>query len=231
MTPETPAVDAERLQTLMVRLLFCDMTFEKYRRDPAAAAAAFGLGPQSLALLPAADTPQLLAERHGRKMGVLGEVKKIFGQAYPLIDAIPEYRFEDFLCDDAFFDASSGLPHPYGVGPGYENASKFFFWVRKRLDFTRTSTRINAGLTMKGDFSAYLINLHNRGSHDYYRRFQHGIYWHEFPDRPLPVIMMTPERQVFRVTETAPYRSVCQSGAIDIDRLEPEEPIGVSNLV
>lgn len=222
MIPETDRVDAARLQTLFVRLLFCDVTFDSYRHDPLRVATAFGLGTDALALLPDGDMPQLLAERHGRKMGVVGEIRKVFVRSYPLIEALPEYRLEDFLCDDVFFDAGAGLPHPYGVGPGYENASKFFFWARNTLRLSGSPARLSAALALKGDFSAYLIDQYQRGSHDYYRRFQHGIYWHEAAAGKVPIILMTAERHMFRITDTARYRTASETGAIDLDLLQPE---------
>lgn len=224
MLPETQTSEAARLQTLAVRLMFCDTTYELYRRDPGSAAAAFGLEASALAYLPAADMPQLRAERRGRKLGVLGEIRKTFGQAYPLIEALPEYAFENFLCDDAFFDPTSGLPHPYGTGPGYENASKFFFWARTHLTLSGAPGRVNAGLAMKGDFSAYLIDQHKRGSHEYYRRFSQGVFWREFPHRLLPIILMTAERHVFRIDDAARGDQVRRSGAFDLDGLTPEAP-------
>lgn len=221
MTPETASTDPANLQIFLVRLLFCDMTFARYCADPEAIAAEFSLSPASLAQLPDCATPQLIAERHGRKMGVLGEIRKAFGQAYPLIEAIPEYRFENFLCDDAFFSASSGLPHPHGAGGGYENISKFFFWARNRLALCGSPARLKAGLMMKGDFAAYLIGLHNRGSQDFYRQFARGIYWREDSEHPLPIILMTAEHHVFRIADDRQRRAMLTSGAVDLDRLSP----------
>lgn len=221
MTPETASTDSANLQTFLVRLLFCDRTFSRYCENAEAIAAEFNLSPASLVQLPDCATPQLIAERHGRKMGVLSEIRNAFGQAYPLIEAIPEYRFENFLCDDAFFAASSGLPHPHGAGSGYENVSKFFFWARNRLAFSGSAARAEAGLMMKGDFAAYLIGLYKRGSQDFYRQFARGIYWREDTEHPLPIILMTAELHVFRLAEEAQRRALLKSGAVDLDRLSP----------
>lgn len=217
------ASDAGRLQTLFVRLLFCDITYERYRADRPALANEFGVDIDALSDLPDPDAPQLIAERHGRKMGVLREVRKTFARAYDLIEALPGYSFEDFLCSDAFFDDTSGLPHPYGVGPGYENASKFFFWTRTTLDLDGSAERLHVRLMVNGDFAAYLIDQHNRGAEAYYRRFANGIYWREAASRPRPVILMTAQLDVYRIVEDAAHQEIL-ANAIDLDALTPEPP-------
>lgn len=229
MTPDTnhgisgAASDAGRLQTLFVRLLFCDHTYERYCADQSSLANEFGVDIDALSDLPDPGTPQLIAERHGRKMGVLGEVRKTFARGYGLIAALPGYHFEDFLCSDAFFDDTSGLPHPHGVGPGYENASKFFFWSRNTLDLNGSSERQHARLMLNGDFAAYLIGQRNRGAEGYFQRFADGAYWREDTSRPLPVILMTTQLAVYRIAEEAPHQNLLAK-AIDLDTLTPEPP-------
>lgn len=226
MTAETAATasNAEQLQALFVRLLFCDTTFQRYKDDSAGLAGEYGIAASALAALPDAEAPQLLAERHGRKTGVMGEVKKVFAQSIALVQTLPEFDFDDFLCSDAFFDDASGLPHPFGVGPGYENASKFYFWARETLDFSGSPERLQTRLMMNGDFAAYLIDQHERGADAYYRRFANGIFWREAATAMLPVIYMSAERHVFRIADDAGYRQMRSTGAIDLDLLMPEPP-------
>ena len=231
MTPDALDIvsNAGRLQTLFVRLLFCDVTYERYRADRPALAHEFGIDIGALSGLPDPDALQLIAERHGRKTGVLIEVKKTFARAYALIEALPEYSFADFLCSDAFFNDASGLPHPYGVGPGYENASKFFFWVRSTLRLDGSAARLNARLTLNGDFAAYLIDQNRRGAVDYYRRFANGIYWREAADNPLPIILMTAQLDVYRISDANQYPDL-QANAIDLDGVAPEPPARRQNI-
>lgn len=233
MTPDRrgAGTGAGRLQDLFVRLLFCDITYERYRADALGLAREFGIDIAALAALPDADAPQLLAERRGRKFGVMGEVEKVFRQSYGLIESLPEFGFEEFLCADAFFDDASGLPHPYGVGPGYENASKFYFWARETLTLTGSPDRLNARLVMNGDFAAYLIDQYGRGAEEYYRRFANGVYWRESPDAGLPVILMTVERHVFRIDDQERYESVVTAGTVNLDSLMPEPPRHAPNIL
>ncbi len=226
--------DAGRLQTLFVRLLFCDITYERYRTDRPGLARDFGVALAACDQLPAPETPQLLAERHGRKTGVLNEIRKTFGQSYRAIEALPDYSFVDFLCSDAFFDDDAGLPHPYGVGPGYENTSKFFFWVRSTLNLDGAASddadRRHTRLMLNGDLAAYLIDQHARGAHDYYRRFANGIYWRESPAAARPVILMTAQLDVYRIGNDNRYGDRL-SGAFDLDTLTPEKSKRARNIL
>ena len=233
MTPENTIAEtaAARLQSLCVHLLFCDKTYERYVENPEELADAYRIDNDALSALPNAASPQLLAERHGRKAGVLIEVKKVFGQSYSMIEAVPEFTFADFLSSEAFFDYASGLPHPYGVGPGYENASKFYFWARENLRLAGESRQLQLRSMMNGDFAANLIDQYGRGAEPYYRRFSKGIYWRETSDAALPVIFMTPERHVFRIADAAKFEQVQSAGAINLDGLTPETPSHGINIL
>lgn len=230
-----PVASAGRLQNLFVRLLFCDVTYERYRADRPGLARDFDVDPGALADLPDPDAPQLVAERRGRKAGVMGEIRKTFAQSYELIEGFPEYSFEDFLCSDTFFDDAAGLPHPSGVGPGYECASKFFFWVRRTLNLAALAAdappdRLQARLMLNGDFAAYLIDQYNRGADSFYRRFANGIYWRESPALPRPVILMTAQLDVYRIGDRNQYRDM-MAGAADLDDLHAEPRARTKNLM
>ncbi|MAI49602.1 MAG: hypothetical protein CMM16_03420 [Rhodospirillaceae bacterium] len=222
---------AARLQSLYVHLLFCDKTYERYVENPEELAKAYRIDNDALSALPEAAAPQLLAERHGRRAGVLIEVKRVFGQSYSMIEALPEFTFSNFLSSKAFFDDASGLPHPYGVGPGYENASKFYFWARENLRLAGESRRLHLHSMMNGDFAANLIDQYSKGAEPYYRRFSRGIYWRETNDAALPVIFMTPERHVFRIADAGKLEQVLSAGAIDLDDLTPEIPSHGTNIL
>jgi len=237
MTPDfdETAARAGRLQNLFVRLLFCDVTYERYRADRPGLARDYNIDPDALTDLPDPDAPQLVAERHGRKAGVMGEIRKTFAQSYALIEGFPEYSFRDFLCSDTFFDDAAGLPHPSGVGPGYESASKFFFWARRTLNLAALAAdappkHLHARLMLNGDFAAYLIDQYNRGADTYYRRFANGIYWRESPARPRPVILMTAQLDVYRIVDDKQYRDMMAEAA-DLDDLRAEPQSRADNLM
>jgi len=212
----------EALQTLFVRLLFCDETLERFRTEPAALAADFGLAPEALDDLPDPDGKQMRAERHGRKMGVLSELRRNFPNTYPLLEQAPGFTFERFLSSDAFFDPDCALPHPHGVGQGYENSSKFFFWARAALGLDRPGAHAQLRLMLCGDFASYLIGQYEREGFDWYRRFSSGVYWRETPGADLPLMYMTVERHFFRYTLPEQQAELQRMGAADLDALTPQ---------
>ena len=222
---------AARIQALYVRLLFCDETYDRYRSDRPGLAAAFDLDERALDDLPKADAGQLIAERKGRRIGVLNEIQAVFAQSYGLLEKRSDYRVEEFLCSDAFFDAGSGLPHPYGSGPGYENASKFYFWVRKTLCFGTGPEDMQTRMMLNGDFAAHLIARYADGSDKYFQRFSNGIYWRESVTGDLPVIFMTPERHVYRIGDAEGAKQAMASRPYDLDSLRPEQAPGDENLL
>jgi hypothetical protein len=237
MTPESGYTDtsAGRLQNLFVRLLFCDITYERYRVDRPSLARDFEIDLDTLTALPDPDAPQLIAERRGRKAGVIGEIRKTYAQSYELIEVLPGYSFQEFLCSDAFFDDAAGLPHPTGVGPGYESASKFFFWTRHTLNLSTLAAdappdRLHARLMLNGDFAAYLIDQHNRGADAYYQRFANGVFWRESPASQRPVILMTAQLDVFRIGDDNQFHDML-AGAADLDDLHPEPTARAGNLI
>lgn len=229
MTPDH--THAERLQNLFIRLLFCDATFDRYCADREGLIRDSGLEGSDIAHLPDPDMSQLRAERHGRKSGVRREVIKVFAQSFELIEALPGFDFQDFLCSDEFFGADSSLPHPFGTGPAYENASKFFFWARAHVDFDGAPNGAQARMMANGDFAAYLIGQLEQGSDAYFERFAGGIYWNESAAADLPIILMTAQRHVYRIADTDGRAKALESGAVDLEQLQPEPPRDRGNIL
>ena len=229
MTTET--THALRLQELYIRLLFCDDTFDAYRTDPRELVTSYDLDEAVLAALPGADTSQLQAERRGRRLGVEQEIRTVFGQSFTLLEERPNYAFGDFLCSDAFYDPGAGLPHPFGSGPGYENASKFYFWALGAVDFSSPPDGERARWMFNGDFAAYLVEQHNLGADHYYQRFAQGVVWRERPDMPLPAIHMNVDRNVFRIADQAALDTIIASGAVNLEDLTPESVPDDDNIL
>ena len=211
-------------------MLFCDETFDLYRTDPGRLLSSYDLEKAALFSLPDPDAPQLAAERQGRKTGVEHEVRRVFSRSYPHLVTLPGYAFGDFLCADAFYDPGAGLLHPFGSGPGYENASKFYFWVGDVIDFDRTPDGARTRWMINGDFAAHLIQQVNLGADDYYRRFANGVIWRESTDAPLPVIHMDGHRQVFRISEAAVLQKLSAKGVVSLDALTPEPVPELQNI-
>jgi len=213
---------AARIQALYVRLLFCDETYDRYRTDRPGLAAAFDLDERALDALPKAGAGQLISERKGRRIGALNEIQAVFAQSYGLLEKRSDYQVGEFLCSDAFFDPGSGLPHPYGSGPGYENASKFYFWVRETLSFGTGPKDMQTRMMLNGDFAAHLIARYADGSDTYFQRFSKGICWREAVTGDLPLIFVSAERHVYRIGDAKSAKQTLSSLPYDLDSLRPE---------
>lgn len=212
----------EKQQNLFVRLLFCDDTLARYKADPASVAASFGLDVVDIGTVPDPDGRQMRAERHGRKMAVLSEIRRNFPNGYPALEARDDFSIERFLSSDDFYDPASALPHPFGVGQGYENSSKFFFWVRRALGLDTAAVDPQLRLMVFGDFASYLVGQAASGAHPYYRRFAQGVFWRETPGADLPLLYMTAERHFFRYTLDAQRAELDRQGSADLDALVPD---------
>lgn len=212
----------EKQQNLFVRLLFCDDTLARYKDDPQSVAKAFGLDTDVIDTLPDPDGRQMRAERHGRKMAVLSEIRRNYPNGYPALETRDDFTIERFLSSDEFYDPAAALPHPYGVGQGYENSSKFFFWVRRVLGLDDPGVDPQLRLMVFGDFASYLVGQASGGAHDYYRRFGQGVFWRETPGTDLPLLYMTAERHFFRYTLDAQRAELDRQGSADLDALAPE---------
>ena len=131
---------AARVQALYVRLLFCDETYDRYRKDPSGLAAAFDLEVSALDDLPKADALQLIAERKGRRIGALNEIQAVFGQSYGLLEKRPDYRIEDFLSSDAFSTRGRVYRIPMVPGRATKTHRNFTSGCGKRFPVGRDPT-------------------------------------------------------------------------------------------
>lgn len=81
--------------------------------------------------------------------------------------------FKKFIYSDYFFRANLGSPHPYGIGTGYENISKFFFWA-KDVGFDLTSDP-ELKFLLYSEFAIYLVQMIPHASDPYFNQFKSGI--------------------------------------------------------
>lgn len=222
-----------RLQALFVRLLFCGETVAAYRDDAEALLARYDLDASVMADLPDATSPAFQAESRGRRTLVHREVEKSFPATRSLLAKRASRDRGDgntdplaiarFMSSDAFYDPSGGLPHPAGVGPGYENASKFFFWFRKANKIAAPGADIELRTMFYCDFAAYLMDVMTRPIHDFFRRFTGGVYWPRSPGAPLPVHLVTEKLVLLTIQDAAKARQLPAIGLQNLDAIRPGE--------
>ena len=219
----------ERMQTLFIRLLFCERTLDAYRRDAAEVLAEYGLSPETARQIPDIDAPQFAAEARGRRELVRREVDRWFKRTGERLSGdaaghgAEPHRFEDFLSSDFFYDPRMGLPHPSGVGPGYEAVSKYFFWLRDRYGIDRPEANLDLRSAIHMDFAQYLMDIKSRPHDPYYDRFTGGVFWPERAGQANPVHLVTDELYLFIIKDPEKIRQLPVIGLRDLDGIGPGE--------
>jgi len=210
-------VHLERLQDLFVKLLFCEQTRQSYCASPRTVLERYDLSPDYEKVLPDPDSENFKVEAHGRRMRVWKEAFQWFPKTIGMLDqglqdanaANRPPDFNAFLSSDAFTDPARALLSPDGSGAGYENISKFFFWVRATCATSRPNADIPLRTTLHTEFAYYLITTSQGPCEDYYQQFQEGIRWRETPRVELPCYVMTGEFRLGRLmkaSEIGPFR-------------------------
>ena len=225
---------ARKLQELHVRLLFCHRTRNLWRTAPEEVLSTFGLEGDARGLLADIEGAQFQAEAHGRRVGVQKGVERGFpktqkylaAQADAAKNGPPSFEdspgFEDFLGSDHFFDPSCGLPHSSGIGSGYENISKYFFWLRDAHRLAHPETDVTLRNSAYEEFATYLINQYNQPHVPYFDRFKGGLFWRREPGRELPVMLLSDKYALFTLASRETIAQLPVIGLIDLDDLVPE---------
>jgi hypothetical protein len=220
---------AYKLQALYIRLLFCARLRATWRASPETVLAQAGLEPAARQWLPDIDSDRFRAEAHGRRVVVERSIGRAFTRATALPDKMAAASgwngtvpaFDDFLCSPYFFDPGRALPHPTGVGPGYENISKYFFWLRDvmRLDQPQADTELRTAAYV--DFAIYLLKENQRPHIPYYDRFKGGLYWRHRVGIPVPVVLITDRGKMLTIGDPETVCGLARIGLVDLDELEP----------
>ncbi|MEE8445816.1 MAG: hypothetical protein V3S44_10730 [Alphaproteobacteria bacterium] len=215
---------ARKLQALHINLLFCRPTRQGWADDPDAVLAAFGLEPADRELIADITTEQFQAEAHGRRAVVERGIGRCFESTLArLAERAAGPGFDEFLCSEYFLDPRHGLPHRSGVGPGYENISKWFFWLRHTCALDRPGADIALRTDAYAEFAVWLIDEYKRPHDPFYDQFQGGLFWPRSPGEALPVMLLTEDYMQVTVTDARTADQLPEIGLIDLDTLRPPE--------
>lgn len=229
-SPRLSRPQLESLQTLLIRLMFSAATLKDFQDDPRRTLEQHGLPADAERLLPDPRSKNFLAEAHGRQIVVEREISARFERTVAFFNnrgtqAGPDtgpLAFGEFLASDYFLGTRHALPHPDGVGPGYENVSKFYFWIRDRYGLDRPGANIALRLSVYADFALYLLYLRKRPCHPYYDRFKGGVCWSQVPGRRVPLMLLTDDQVLATVNNPAKADEILRVGIVDLDAVVPE---------
>ena len=222
---------AGRLQALHIKLLFCRHTREAWSKSPETVLDELGLPLDTKNLLVDIGSDQFKAESYGRRIMVERSVSNSFGGTRKYMaqnaaasgDRGADPTFDDFLCSEYFLDPRHGLPHSSGIGPGYENISKYFFWLRTAVGLDRESVDVTLRTHAYSEFAFYLINQFKRPHEPFYDQFQGGLYWVKAPGTPMPVMLLSDKFVLYTLNSSETVAQLPDSGLVDLDRFSPPE--------
>jgi hypothetical protein len=220
---------ARKLQALHIRLLFCPITQNNWLTESVAVLDTFGLPAEMQDRIPDITTDQFKAESNGRRIIVECSIRKAFPETQQYLDTHPgSPTFDDFICSENFFNPKSGLPHTSGVGQGYENDSKYFFWLKQNMQLTEPNCDIGLRDKLYTDFATWLINEYNRPHDPYFDQFEGGLYWAKKPEDDKPVILLSDEYVLYTLNDPNTVKQLSKIGLTNLDEVErpdwPDEP-------
>jgi len=232
----SPPAHLARLQKLFVKLLFCEPTRTAYCRSPHQVLAQYDLSPDYQKSLPDPDSENFKVEAHGRRMRVFRETFGQFPQTIEMLDkSLTETGgtaqgpdFNAFLSSDSFTDPGCGLPAPDGSGPGYENVSQFYFWIRDVCGLSQPTAPVPLRTTVNAEFAVHLINISKMPSEQFYVQFSNGVTWRETPGASPPWYVVTDQLKLGRIVSAPDF--IPYGDWPDMDALTPVGASAVPNI-
>lgn len=223
------AAELVRVQKLYLRLLYCEQTARVFAADSTTLLAQWGLPLRWREVLPDTTSRGHRNEMHGRRVLAADDLKMVFeatlrrlGAGETTRDSILQARwFSDFLSSEAFFDPSWSLPHPMGIGRGYEGHSRFFFWARDAFHLRSPQADLMLRDDLYLDFAACMDQRMVDAVDPDWDRFKSGFFWSQVPNAQTPCRGLDRERRVLSVDRANAREELVSLGLMDMDRLEP----------
>jgi hypothetical protein len=207
-----------------LRLLFYLETQKNWLTESVAVLDTFGLPPEMQNRFPDITTDQFKAESLGRRTLVERSIDKTFPEIQQHLGTRSGGpTFDDFIFSEKNFDPESGLPHTSGVGPGYENISKYFFWIKQELELAHAGCDIDLRNKVYIEFTTCLINGYNRPYYPYYDLFEGGLYSAQNPKEDTPVILLSDQFILYTLYNSNTNKQLPQIGLTNLDVIEPPD--------
>ncbi|NOU30706.1 MAG: hypothetical protein HOO96_22630 [Polyangiaceae bacterium] len=210
------------VQTLYIKLLYCEATNAAYRASPTAVLDDCGLPASTATMLPRVESENHRAEMHGRRLLAARELLLEYPTLFATVvgadcDAAMVARqpfFSRFLSSADFFDPKRRLPHAFGIGEGYENVSAFFFWARANLEMDPQAKQ-----ALFEDFGRWLVKTAKCSAVPELQRHRRGAFFFRLDGRAMVV---TGAGRVIEYAGVGDVASVLRAaGLTGLEDLEP----------
>ena len=165
----------QQMQEFSIRLYFDQSFLVSYKYGKRDFVNGFGLSPEEERFFPNVLSLSFVVESHGRKFLIAKELSsrvQNFFQSHlnknevSITEIIEASIFTRFLESKEFYSRVFCFPHYTGIGPGHENVSKFFFFVKKQLLNNSEECSLLLDISLVLNFHAKLTDL------DFYQPFK-----------------------------------------------------------
>jgi hypothetical protein len=130
--------EMKNLQKLSIQLFFSSSLREEYKKDVQKLLNNKGIPLKYKDFLPNIEEASFFSESYGRKFLITREIFKRYKNFFKVYfkkenilinDVVGSKLLDDYFKSEIFFGHKIAFPHYSGLGKGYENSSKFFFFL------------------------------------------------------------------------------------------------------
>ena len=177
------------IQECSIRLYFDQSFLASFKHEKDVFLEQFGLSSEVEKFFPNVLSLPFIVESHGRKFLIAKELSSRFRNFFQshlnknevsIVEIVASSVFTRFLESREFYSRDFCFPHYTGIGPGHENVSKFFFFVKKQLLNNSEEFSLLLDISLVLNFHAKLTDL------DFYQPFK-KMAWFNF-DQDIVVV-------------------------------------------
>lgn len=171
-----------------------------------------------LSYMESADVGKLKSEFYGRRMLVAIEIMDRFKSSMKEfflrdditpIDFIKDEQLSSFFDSENFLKSHHCLPSPEGIGKGYENISKFYFWAMTNI---KSKEFIEM---LKLEMASYVLSQSLGAVDNFFNKFSNGIFIESIAGGYL----VTKEGDVFEMNNQEHIRNIKDLGVFNLKDL------------
>ena len=218
------------VKRLYIRLLYCRDTFNRYEASPNEVLISYGVPLKYRNTLPQMNDPGFHAERYGRSAMTASELLNIYRQTFSTLLGSDEVGisvvqksdwFQNYLASKYFFDPEWSLEHPFGIGRGYEGASRFFFWLRESYGLRSGNYDHPLRTAAYREFAIYVISQLKVAQDQSYEVFRKGFFWRTVSGSSSYTTAIFADHRVFEAKDERLSTLLADAGLVDLDRYFP----------
>jgi hypothetical protein len=221
-----------KVQSFLVRLYFSDELQRRCSAAPEALRQELGIEPALWQGVPDVRSEAFRAECRGRRILVAREVGIRYARTLEcLIDDLPSSEpqrfarvaesevFRAFLASEYFSSRRHSLPHPAGLGLGYEIVGKFFFWVDAEFGLSEPGAPELLRTCAHVELGRLLVAASRTTREPYYEPLRQGVCFSQRLGEPGGVTLVITADLEVQVLETRARVAATCPGLPELEEL------------